>query len=174
MKLFAAILILYLLAAPAHALTEEQNSDGTERTMLDYIEEFVDVPEGAIDWKIFGATKEVAAKGKTDDGYDIEYTKPEFSPELKMLDGKEITVKGFMFPLEAEEKQKLFLFGPFPVSCPFHYHAGPSLILQVNADENPVQFDYDPVVITGTLELVPDDPEYNTFYRLKNARKVNK
>ena len=77
-----------------------------------------------------------------------------------------------MFPLEATHDQKLFLFGPFPVSCPFHYHVGPSLVLEVNAGESPVAFDYEPIVIAGTLHLVENDPEYSVFYRLKNARQV--
>lgn len=77
-----------------------------------------------------------------------------------------------MFPLDETENQKLFLFGPFPLSCPFHYHVTPSLVLEVHADKHSVKFSYDPVVMTGTLELVPDDPEYSTFYRLKDAKQV--
>jgi len=33
-----------------------------------------------------------------------------------------------------------------------------------------VPFSYDPVTLTGRLELVEDDPELSTFYRLKDAR----
>ena len=35
-----------------------------------------------------------------------------------------------------------------------------------------MKFSYDAVVITGVLELVPDDPEYSVFYRLRKARQV--
>jgi hypothetical protein len=78
----------------------------------------------------------------------------------------------YMFPLNETEEQKLFLFGPFPLSCPFQYHVGPALVLEVHADKNPVTFDYEAITITGTLELVPDDPEYSVFYRLNNAKQV--
>ena len=170
--LIQALVAFLLLTAPAYALSEEQNSDGTTRTLMDYIEDYVDLPEGATDWKILGTTKEINIETKTEDGYDLIYQKPDFSPEVKALEGQEITVKGYMFPLDETEEQKLFLFGPFPVSCPFHYHVGPSLVLEVHADSHPVAFDYEPVVITGTLELVPDDPEYSVFYRLNNAKQV--
>ena len=77
-----------------------------------------------------------------------------------------------MFPLDETEGQKHFLFGPFPLSCPFQYHVGPSLVVEVHADKNPVFFDYEPVTIAGTLELVPEDREYSVFYRLKDAQEI--
>ena len=49
---------------------------------------------------------------------------------------------------------------------------GPSLVIEVHADNHPVEFDYEPVTIKGTLELVSDDPEYSTFYRLTDAKQV--
>jgi hypothetical protein len=156
----------------AYALTMEQGADAPTRTIEDAIQNYVDVPQGALNWTVFGKTKEIEIKTKTEDGYDNVYSRPDFPPEVKALDGKEITIKGFMFPLDATEGQKQFLFGPFPVNCPFQYHVGPALVLEVHADEHPVTFSYDPVVLTGTLELVPDDPEYGTFYRLKSARQL--
>ncbi len=167
------IVLLLVLAAPALALTEEQNSDGTARTILDYVEDYVDVPEGGTDWRIFGATKEINIETKTEDGYDLVYQKPEFQPEIKALDGKEIILKGFMFPLDEAENQKRFLFGPFPLSCPFHYHVGPALVVEVHAEKAPITFSYEPVTLKGKLELVPDDPETSVFYRLHNARDIN-
>jgi hypothetical protein len=151
-------------------LSYDENSDGSTRTIQDFIEDFVDVPEGGINWRVLGQTKEITKQTKTPDGFDMEYLKPEFSDAVKALDGKEVKIRGFMFPLGEVEAQNLFLFGPFPISCPFHYHVGPSLVLEVHADENPVTFTYDAITLTGVLELVPDDPENNTFYRLKNAR----
>ena len=42
-------------------------------------------------------------------------------------------------------------------------------MLEVYAPDHPVTFSYDPVTVTGALELVYDDPENNAFYRLKKA-----
>ncbi|MCB9983609.1 MAG: DUF3299 domain-containing protein [Rhodospirillales bacterium] len=173
MRLWLALIAFLLLVTPAHALSFEESSDGhSNKTIQDYIADFVDVPKGGTNWKVFGTTKEIPIETKTEDGYDLVYSKPDFQPEVKALDGKEIKIKGYMFPLDGTEDQKNFLFGPFPLSCPFQYHVGPPLVIEVHADNNPVTFDYEPVVITGTLELVPDDPEYSVFYRLKDARQV--
>lgn len=143
------------------------------KTMIDYIDEFIDRPNGAVDWKELGKTEEILVKGKTPEGYDSEYTKPDFTQEIEKLDGKTINIKGYMFPLEQSEEQRLFLLGPFPQSCPFHYHVGPSLIIEAHAKENPVKFSYEPVTLSGTLELVQNDPEHNVFYRLKDLKQIN-
>lgn len=172
MKRLTAFLFLIFIALPAHAFTPEENSDGTTRTLADMANQYVDVPQGAISWKVFGQTKEINIKTKRNvegDIQDLEYTKPAFSDAVKKLDGQMITVKGFMFPLDENSTQKTFLFGPFPMSCPYHYHVGPALVLEVHADKKPIKFGYDPITLTGKLELVPDDWENNTFYRLNEA-----
>jgi hypothetical protein len=159
-------------APPASALVYEQGADAPTRTLEDYIKQYVDVPKGATDWKVFGRTKAIDVEGKTKDGYDFQYYKPAFTPDMKALDGRQVTVKGFMFPLDETEGQKLFLFGPFPVNCPFQYHVGPSLVLEVHADKAPVKFSYDAIVVTGTLQLVEKDEMNSTFYRLLDAHQV--
>jgi uncharacterized protein len=166
-RLQNTLMLLILVSTPAYALTME--ADAPTRTLEDYIKDYIDVPPGATDWKIFGTTKEKNMEGKDAEGMDFQYYKPEFSPEVKSLDGKKITVKGFMFPLDTTEEQKLFLIGPFPVNCPFQYHVGPSLVIEVHASANPVTFSYDPITVTGKLELIYDDPENNIFYRLQDA-----
>jgi hypothetical protein len=169
---------------PAHAISTEKTyssgtidlngppSDAPNRTLADFIKDYVDVPKGGIDWKVFSKTKEVSVEGKTKDGYDYQFFKPKFPPDVRKLDGQIVTVKGFMFPLNETESQKLFLFGPFPVSCPFHYHVSPSLVIEVHADKKPVTFSYDPVILKGKLQLVDADPENSTFYKLVDAEIV--
>lgn len=170
--LFLASYCLFIINIPAHALSFEKNSDGTARTLTDYIKNYVDVPPGATDWKVFGATTSTDASGPGEGGHILHYQKPHFSPTLLALNGKVITVKGFMFPLGEDDKQTLFLFGPFPLNCPFHYHVGPALVIEAHADIKPVTFSYDPVTIQGKLELVTDDPDNNVFYRLIDAHEV--
>lgn len=163
--------IVFWSSVIAFALTFEQGADAPTRTLEDNIKDYVDVPPGAVDWAVFGKTKEIPVHGKTPEGYDNLYARPDFPPELKVLAGQVITIKGFMFPLDAADDQKTFLFGPFPVNCPFQYHVGPALVIEVHAEDHPVKFSYDPLVLRGTLELVPDDPEYGTFYSLRDARE---
>lgn len=150
-------------------VTSEQTY--TQDDLLSNIKDFVDTPEGGIDWKVFGETKMHEFEYKEDDDYVYMGIRPEFSESLKKLDRSEILVQGYMFPLGQEEKQKMFLLGPFPASCPFHYHVTANLIIEVHA-KSPLAFAYDPVNIKGKLELVPKDDEYNVFYRLKDAELV--
>lgn len=170
MRILLLIMLLFCaLAAPARAITTEPL---TNRTISDYIKDYVDVPKGAVDWKVFGAVKEINVEGKDKNGFDFQYYKPGFTDAVKAMEGKEITIKGFMFPLGETDKQSVFLFGPFPVSCPFHYHVSPSLVIEVHADKNPVKFSYDPVILRGTLKLVQKDEDNSLFYKLVDAKQV--
>ena len=164
---------LLMVALPAMALTLEKGADAPTRTIEDYIKDYVDVPPGATDWKVFGKTQQINVRGKDSDGYDFQYYKPKFTPQVTALNGKQVTVKGFMFPLNETERQKLFLIGPFPVNCPFQYHVGPSLVIEVHADKHPPKFSYDPILVTGRLQLVDKDPDKNIFYRLLDAKELN-
>lgn len=163
------------------AATQEQE-DGQEQTdaseqiytvddLLANIKNFVQTPQGGVDWQIFGQTRQHDYDYTDAQGMQWSGVRPEFSQSLKELDGKKILLQGYMFPLGVEEKHATFLLGPFPVSCPFHYHVMPNLIIEVSATE-PLDFSYDPINIEGTLELVPKDDEYNVFYRLKDAAFV--
>lgn len=164
------LVVPMLLSITAHALEMEEGADAPTRTLQDYIKDYVDIPEGAIDWKIFGATGMQNIESTDGDGLELQYYKPQFPDDLKKLDGKTIKIKGFMFPLDESEKQGRFLFGPFPLNCPFQYHVQPNLVIEVDARANPVPFSYDPVTLSGTLELVPSDPENSTFYRLLGTK----
>lgn len=164
---------IFLSAPAAYSFTTE-SVDVIEPTMTlqDYIEDYVDLPKGATDWKLLGTAKENIIQGKTEDGLDFGYVKPEFTPEIQALDGQEITLKGYMFPLDQGDDQSLFLFGPFPLTCPFQYHVGPSLVVEVHAQEHPIAFNYEAITIKGIFEVVPEDRDYSVFYRLQNASLV--
>lgn len=167
-KVFLTIIFCVAFLGAASAVAMEE-SDSSQRTLADYVADYVDVPKGGTDRKVFSKTKEMEIKGRDADGMDYEFVKPAFPPQVQALDGKTVTVKGFMFPLESEEAQKLFLLGPFPVSCPYHYHVTPSMVIEVHADKKPVKFTYDPITVTGTLRLVPQDFDTGVFYRLEQA-----
>ena len=143
----------------------------TADQLMSSIKDFVETPEGGVSWDLFGKTEEVQYSYLDEEGMEWSGVRPKFPDQLSSIDGDEILMQEYMFPLGQEEKQALFLFGPFPMSCPYHYHVTPNLIIEVHA-KNPVGFSYDAVNIKGRLELVPKDDEYNVFYRLKNAELV--
>lgn len=135
------------------------------------ISKYVTVPEGGISWDLFSKTKRINYKYKDSEGNEQEGVRPEFSENLKKLDGQKVTLQGYMFPLESDENQSTFLFGPFPMSCPYQYHVGPELVMEVNAAEK-IPFEWEPITLKGKLELIPRDDEYSVFYRLQEARII--
>lgn len=140
--------------------------------VVDSIEQYVTVPEGGVDWKLLAETKSIPYIFENEEGEELHGVKPEFAPDLQKLDGQEIIMQGYMFPLMAAEGQSMFLFGPFPVSCPYHYHVGPALVIEAYGREK-IEFGYDAITLKGKLELVPREDSYNVFYRLRDAQVVN-
>lgn len=139
----------------------------TPENIDEAISEYVDTPDGALPWRLFSMTKSTEEKGVDSRGYDYLTLHPEFSDGLKKHDGKQVTIKGFMFPLQPSEKQEEFLFGPFPVSCPYHYHVPNTLVIEVHVRE-PQKFTFEALTLTGRLELLIED-EFNMFYKLHDA-----
>lgn len=146
----------------------DQNQNYSIDDLLSNIKDFVDTPKDGTPWRLFGETKQAPYSYEDEEGMEWSGVRPEFSDTLKKLDGTEIIMQGYMFPLGQGGKQPVFLFGPFPVSCPFHYHMPPNLLIEAHA-KKPLDFSYDAINIKGRLELVPSDDEYNVFYRLNDA-----
>ena len=85
------------------------------------------------------------------------------SDKIKKYNGETVTIMGYMFPLEESEKQRKFLIGPYPLSCPFHYHVGPSQVIEIKSD-NPVDFSFDPITIKGKLKIKFNEETGSFFY----------
>lgn len=150
---------------------ESYESD-LEPDLMEYVEDFINLPKGGTSWKTFGDTGMDEYPIKDKDGNVWMGVRPNFTDEIKKLNSKEILVQGYMFPLDQEEKQSTFLLVPFPLSCPYHPHVMSNLIIEIHAT-NPIDFSYDPINIKGKLELVPKDDEFNIFFRIKNAKSVS-
>ena len=142
-----------------------------EYDLLSNIDDFVSVPDGGTPWKVFGETGMNEYTFNDNEGNEWIGVRPEFTDKLKKLNSKNILIQGYMFPLEQDEKQSLFLLGPFPLSCPYHPHVSSNLLIEVHA-KKPILFSYDAVNIEGKLELVPKDDDYNVFFRLKDAKQI--
>lgn len=152
-------------------LIEIDEPSFSQEEILLNVDEFINLPNGGISWKVFGETEMNEYTIVDKSGEEWMGVRPEFSEKILELDSKEILIQGYMFPLEQSEKQSLFLLGPFPISCPYHPHTSANLLIEVTS-KNPILFTYDAVNIKGDLELVPRDDEYNIFFRLKNARLI--
>lgn len=92
-----------------------------------------------------------------------------FTDEIKKLDGKTVEIQGFMFPLRlGSEGSEEFLLASNPISGCFYCAPGSSNSLVMVYPEDKIEFRFDPVVLEGTFELVPDD-FYGLVYQLKNV-----
>ncbi len=90
---------------------------------------------------------------------------------VQTLNGQQVKLQGFMLPLEQAEKQQHFLLTAAPPTCFFCLPGGAESIVEVKC-ERPVAFSLEPIVISGTLEVLKND-ELGLVYRLTKARQVD-
>ncbi len=102
-------------------------------------------------------------------GFKID--KPVFSAEILALDGKEVTVKGFIIPTDGYKSHKEFVFSAFPYSmCFFCGGAGPESVMEVFASE-PITYTAETITLKGKLKLNGDDVN-KLMYAITEAKQV--
>ncbi len=102
-------------------------------------------------------------------GYEISY--PVFGNRAQALDGRQITVKGYMIPFEAYLKPKYFILSALPIAaCFFCGGAGPETVMEVFSQNN-LELSSEVVELRGTLELNADNPD-RMMYILHNAELI--
>jgi hypothetical protein len=104
-------------------------------------------PKGAVSWEMLEKAT-VAVDESAKDGI----ARPRFTDEVAALDGKQIRVKGYIFPLSQASRQSRFLLTAYPPDCPFCMPAGPTQMILVES-ARPVEYSMEPVVVAGRLEL---------------------
>lgn len=122
------------------------------------------VSAGAIPWQDFASTKTKEKCIITKAGFNDCRLHPIYNQTMLQYNGQKVKVMGYMFPLENTEKQKFFLIGPYPLSCPFHYHS-PNAEIVVVKTKKPIAFSYKPILLEGRLK-VAYDKETELFYEL--------
>lgn len=119
-------------------------------------------------WKTLA---KITYKKEYDDFLGFKIDKPVFSEDIKALDGKEVTVKGFIIPVEGYKSHKEFIFSAFPYSmCFFCGGAGPESVMEVSATEA-VTYSAESIVLKGRLKLNTDDVN-QLMYALTDAQIV--
>jgi uncharacterized protein len=129
---------------------------------------FYQVPEGVVGWGTLGKLEvrtEVVAPLQA-----IFHT--DYSSEVKALDGQEVKLMGFIYPLEGGLEHQRFLLTAWPPSCPFCLPAGPSQMVEVFCKE-PVDFTDGAIMIAGKFELLKDDPS-GMYYRMRDAKEIER
>jgi hypothetical protein len=120
-------------------------------------------------WKTLSKVK-IEARFDDDIGFDIEF--PVFSKEVIALDKKEITVSGYLIPMEEfGGSPNFFVFSSLPFNnCFFCGGAGPETVMEIHSSEK-VNFTTNLIVMRGVLELNDKDP-FRLMYVLKDAKTL--
>jgi hypothetical protein len=105
--------------------------------------------------------------------WDNNFYQVKFNDSQKALNGKEMIVEGFMFPLEYTRKHSNFLISPSPMSDCFFCGPGEAESMVYVRTVEPVDYNHRPVALQGTFLLV-SDASMGIIYELKDARIVNR
>jgi len=100
--------------------------------------------------------------------YDAEIGFPKFSKEVQALNGKEVTVKGYILPLDTDDGSVLISSLPYS-QCFFCGGAGIETVMAVFM-KNPRKFNMEEATFKGKLEL--NDGETGLIYNLREAKEV--
>lgn len=120
-------------------------------------------------WKTLG---KITYQKEYDELLGFKVDVPVFSQPIKDLEGEEITVKGYIIPVEGYKDHSEFIFSAFPYNmCFFCGGAGPETVMEVEADEA-IAFTAEQIIIKGTLQL--NDSDINKLmYKLVNAKLIS-
>ncbi len=120
-------------------------------------------------WKTLA---KVTFKKEYDEMMGFKVDVPVFSQEVRALDGQQITVKGYIIPVEDYGGQTEFFFSAFPYSmCFFCGGAGPETMMKVTAVE-PIEYSTESVTVTGILRL-NDTDRNELMYALEEVTLAN-
>jgi len=122
----------------------------------------------AQDTNVWSTLAKITYKKQMDEVMGFEVDIPVFSDDVKALEGKEVTIKGYIIPVEGYKSHNEFVFSAFPYNmCFFCGGAGPETVMEVYATD-PVKYSAKQVVLKGKLEL--NDKDINRlFYALTDA-----
>ncbi|HSA89614.1 MAG TPA: DUF3299 domain-containing protein [Burkholderiales bacterium] len=141
-----------LIALPAAA--QHQAPPGVDPSQFKPLPDRNDV----VSWKILAQVELVKQKDR--------YV-PQFAKDIAALDQKQVKVQGFILPLQMGDKQSHFVLTAMPQTCAFCLPGGPESMVEVKS-KTPVKYTFEPVVMTGKLSVLKDDPT-GVFYRLTDA-----
>lgn len=116
-------------------------------------------------WKTLA---KITYKKEYDEMLGFKVDVPVFSDGIKELEGEEVTIKGYIIPVEGYKSHKEFIFSAFPYNmCFFCGGAGPETVMEIYASD-PIEYTAEPVTLKGKLELNSSDVN-RLIYALHDA-----
>ncbi|MDZ7879063.1 MAG: hypothetical protein U5L45_15380 [Saprospiraceae bacterium] len=119
-------------------------------------------------WKTLS---KITFKKEYDEVLGLKIDVPVFGKEVKALEGKEVTIKGYIIPTDGYKNQSAFVFSAFPYNmCFFCGGAGPETVIEVNSKQ-PIIYTSEPIYLKGILVLNGADVN-RLIYSLEKAQKL--
>jgi hypothetical protein len=110
------------------------------------------------------------AKSKDENGYEVE--KPLFSGKLKSYDGRKITLKGYIVPMNEVNGKPTMMLSSLPFNvCYFCGGAGPETVVEVETSQQ-IKFTTKQIRLEGILLLNDTDPDHH-MYIIKSASLIH-
>lgn len=98
------------------------------------------------------------------------FAKADFDAKLTSLNGKQVTLSGYLLLLEG--KKEVYMLSKFPMaSCFFCGNGGPETLAEISFKRKPSFVMDDYLMVTGTLVLNKDDPN-RCYYIIKDAGAI--
>jgi hypothetical protein len=94
-------------------------------------------------------------------------SKTTYTPRVSAMDGKNVTISGFMQPLEAKDKFSHFLLSKNAPTCAYCPPGGSNEVIEVFSSK-PMAWKENLISITGTLVLV-NDSKQGVLFQMKDA-----
>lgn len=100
---------------------------------------------------------------------------PNFGRDAQNLNGKSVTIEGFLYPINAGFWHEHFFLSALPPdACFFCGVGGPETVVEVvMAKGYKVRGSEEPIRLTGTLRLTGENNSYSLFYYLENAQEAD-
>ncbi len=110
---------------------------------------------------------------KFDEMMGMDMQIPKFSKAVKNLEGKEITLQGYILPLEGKRTQKYFIFSAYPYNlCYFCGGAGPESVAESYCKE-PIKYTTKMITVKGKLRLNSSGDLDKMMYILTDVELVD-
>ena len=120
---------------------------------------------------LWSTLAKITFKKEYDEMLGFKVDVPVFSDEIQALEGKEVTIKGYIIPVEGYKSHKEFIFSAFPYNmCFFCGGAGPETVMEVYS-KDAVKYTAEAVTLRGKLELNATDIN-RLMYALNDAELV--
>jgi len=152
-KYFVIVILAVLVAIIGTSLTTNLSTKNTSNNI----------------WDILMKVKWVKTYDKKYKTYNYA---PKFPKEIQALNGKIITIKGYLIPVDLYGGGEFAIISALPVAnCFFCGGAGPETVMEIYTKQKIKPDDTGRITFRGRLELNPDDADH-LIYILRDAKPL--